>query len=64
MQEPIKKNLRQLFKDQLEPVFQKWVKACFDAKISELEDTYTIKFDGSMYEADLKFREKDEGKNK
>lgn len=64
MQEPIKKNLRSLFNDQIKPVFEKWVKACFDAKVSELEDTYTIQLNGVTFEANLKFKEKNNGNNK
>lgn len=58
MQEPIKKNLRFLFNEKIKPVLQDWVKACFDAKVSSLDDVYTVKINGITFEAILKFKEK------
>lgn len=58
MQEPIKKNLRFLFDEKIKPVLQDWVKACFDAKLSELDDIYTVEINGKTFEAVLKFKEK------
>ena len=58
-QEPIKKNLRYIFETELlKPAFEKWMKACFDAKVNNLEDVYILEFNGIKFEAELKFKEK------
>ena len=58
MKEPLKKNLKQLFREKIGPTFREWIKAAFDAKIHQANEVYEMDINGITFEAKITFKEK------